>query len=139
MRIEREMKNQFSRASEKIRSHFFSRFFEIETLVNAWPQVQYIQNLSDPHNGGLILRNRRLAQTRHCTLYHTVERIISNNVHCKLTNCFLQSLSEHLFIAVEICVAQTFQRYPVKNGVCSSFTANDCLYLLNRFSSWHHL
>ena len=28
------MKNQFSRASEKIRSHFFSRFFEIETLVN---------------------------------------------------------------------------------------------------------
>ena len=30
------MKNQFSRASEKIRSHFFSRFFEIETLVNDW-------------------------------------------------------------------------------------------------------
>ena len=28
------MKIQFSRASEKIRSHFFSRFFEIETLVN---------------------------------------------------------------------------------------------------------
>ena len=27
------MKIQFSRASEKIRSHFFSRFFEIETLV----------------------------------------------------------------------------------------------------------
>ena len=33
-RIEREMKIRFSRASEKIRSHFFSRFFEIETLVN---------------------------------------------------------------------------------------------------------
>ena len=28
------MKIQFSRASEKIRSNFFSRFFEIETLVN---------------------------------------------------------------------------------------------------------
>ena len=28
------MKIQFSRASEKIWSHFFSRFFEIETLVN---------------------------------------------------------------------------------------------------------
>ena len=28
------MKIWFSRASEKIRSHFFSRFFEIETLVN---------------------------------------------------------------------------------------------------------
>ena len=27
------MKIQFSRASEKIWSHFFSRFFEIETLV----------------------------------------------------------------------------------------------------------
>ena len=30
------MKIQFSRASEKIWSHFFSRFFEIETLVNDW-------------------------------------------------------------------------------------------------------
>ena len=29
------MKIQFSRASEKIWSHFFSRFFEIETLVDA--------------------------------------------------------------------------------------------------------
>ena len=31
------MKIWFSRASEKIRSHFFSRFFEIETLVNDCP------------------------------------------------------------------------------------------------------
>ena len=30
------MKIQFSRASEKIWRHFFSRFFEIETLVNDW-------------------------------------------------------------------------------------------------------
>ena len=33
-RIEREMKIRFSRASEKIWSNFFSRIFEIETLVN---------------------------------------------------------------------------------------------------------
>ena len=33
------MKIQFSRASEKIWSHFFSRFFEIETLVNAWEEL----------------------------------------------------------------------------------------------------
>ena len=40
-RIEKEMKIQFSRASEKIRSNFFSRFFEIETLVNDWVQLHY--------------------------------------------------------------------------------------------------
>jgi len=38
------MKIQFSRASEKIRGHFFSRFFEIETLVNDWP-VLHAKNL----------------------------------------------------------------------------------------------
>ena len=46
------MKNQFSRASEKIRSHFFSRFFEIETLVNDCNQNQHIlpaaKTLSSP-------------------------------------------------------------------------------------------
>ena len=31
---ERELKIRFSRAREKLSSHFFSRFFEIETLVN---------------------------------------------------------------------------------------------------------
>jgi len=36
------MKIQFSRASEKIRSHFFSRFFEIETLVNDCRMHQFL-------------------------------------------------------------------------------------------------
>ena len=43
------MKIQFSRASEKIRSHFFSRFFEIETLVNDW----VVQIFYHPNGGGL--------------------------------------------------------------------------------------
>ena len=34
LRQERELKFPFSRAREKLLSHFFSRFFEIETLVN---------------------------------------------------------------------------------------------------------
>ena len=41
------MKIQFSRASEKIRSLFFSRFFEIETLVNDWLMIRHKSDKCD--------------------------------------------------------------------------------------------
>ena len=48
------MKNLFSRASEKIRSHFFSRFFEIETLVNDCHWLHYHQIWSKFFQAGIV-------------------------------------------------------------------------------------
>ena len=67
------MKNQFSRASEKIRSHFFSRFFEIETLVNDWFTVLLFT----------LLHWTILHCVLYCTVYYTLHSIlISYTAHC---------------------------------------------------------
>ena len=66
------MKIQFSRASEKIRSNFFSRFFEIETLAN------------DFCKGTIVHRNKLFRTARNvlsCTPFPSLSTFSSRDLY----------------------------------------------------------